>query len=467
MDGNKRGDRMGSKNLAYVIIPLTFGTLSLLLGLTTAQGIATTIFTGIIGGTLLFWKFRLAFALIGVFLLMSAGLLDVTTFIEFANLDVIVFLFCMMAVIGFLEERRFFEVVVDRVLEFGGDSADRIILIMMLMSAISAALVDEVTSILFMMSSAITLAGRFQVPLVPLMLMTVFATNIGSSATVVGNPIGVLIALNSGYGFLDFLRWATPPAIIATLVTYAFCRVYFRDFMADLNAKLKEARALPETGAENPSREGAIKIDRASLLVFLGVIGGLVLHTPIEELLGLKKNTMLIGVAMAGAGAVLLIERERARELVERRVDWWTLTFFMLFFASVGTLRYTGVTGVIAGGLDFLFALPDYFWIPIFYLVVGFMSAFMDNVLAVAFWVPIVQELLTAGMVGPIVWWLMLFAGTYIGNLTMIGSTANIVAIGMIERQKLGHVTFRQWIRPGLVGSMPASLVAIVWSLVN
>ncbi|MCS7094858.1 MAG: SLC13 family permease [Thaumarchaeota archaeon] len=458
---------MRSKGLTYPMIPLTFAILSLWLGLSSDQAIATAIFTGIIGGTLLFWKFRLAFALVGVFLLMSTRLLDVTTFIEFASLDVIVFLLCMMTVIGFLEERRFFEVVVDRVLELGGGRADRLILILMLMSALSAALVDEVTSILFMMSSAIALAGRFQVSLIPLMLMTVFATNIGSSATVVGNPIGVLIALNSGYGFLDFLRWATPPAILATLVTYAVCRIYFRAFVADLDAKLKSAKVVTTRVAGNPTAEEKIKIDRASLLVFLVVIGGLVLHTPIEELLGLKKNTMLIGVAMAGAGTVLLIERERARELIERRVDWWTLTFFMLFFASVGTLRYTGVTALIAGGLNVFFALPDYIWIPAFFLVVGFMSAFMDNVLAVAFWIPIVKELISTDAVSSVIWWVMLFAGTYIGNLTMIGSTANIVAIGMIERQRLGHVTFRQWIKPGVVGSMPASLVAIIWSLLN
>ncbi|MCS7126834.1 MAG: SLC13 family permease [Thaumarchaeota archaeon] len=458
---------MRAKGAAYPLIPITFGVLALVAGLSASQAIATAIFTAIIGGTLLFWKFRLAFALVGVFVLMATRLLDVPTFIEFASLDVIVFLLCMMTVIGFLEERRFFEVVVDRVLEVGGSSADRLILILMLMSALSAALVDEVTSILFMMSSAITLASRFQVPLIPLMLMTVFATNIGSSATVVGNPIGVLIALNSGYGFLDFLRWATPPAIVATFVTYFACRSYFRGFMRELDAKLRGARAAEVRQVATPHANGVHGIDRTALIVFLGVIGGLVLHTPIEELLGLKKNTMLIGVAMVGAGAVLLIEREKARELIERRVDWWTLTFFMLFFASVGTLRYTGVTEFISGVLSPFFALPEHFWIPAFYLVVGFMSAFMDNVLAVAFWIPVVQELLATGTVGPIVWWLMLFAGTYIGNLTMIGSTANIVAIGMIERQRLGHMTFKEWLKPGLIGSMPASVVAVVWSLLN
>ncbi|MCS7142325.1 MAG: SLC13 family permease [Aigarchaeota archaeon] len=457
---------MRSKPLIYPMIPIAAGLITATLDMTFQQIIAIVIFTGIIGGTLLFWRFRIAFALIGISLLMATGVIDIPTFITFASLDVILFLLCMMTVIGFLEERKFFEVVVDRTLRLGGDSATKLIIIIMFMSALSAALVDEVTSILFMMASVITISARLQVPLFPLMLITVFATNIGSSATVVGNPIGVLIALNSGYGFLDFLRWATPPAIMATLVTFVVCRMYYRDFFKELDTKLKSAKLVTIQVTGNQNAVSNFKLDRTALLLFVGVIGGLVLHTPIEELLGLKKNTMLIGVALIGAGAALLLERDKARELLEKRVDWWTLTFFLLFFASVGTLKYTGVTSAIADALMDFFSLPSLVWIPGFYMLVGLMSAFMDNVLAVAFWIPVVQELLHLNMTHAwILWWLMLFAGTYMGNLTMIGSTANIVAIGMVERQRLGHVTFLQWLKPGLAGSFPPSLVAIVWLL--
>ncbi|MCS6788209.1 MAG: SLC13 family permease, partial [Aigarchaeota archaeon] len=161
------------------------------------------------------------------------------------------------------------------------------------------------------------------------------------------------------------------------------------------------------------------------------------------------------------------LERERARDLVEKRVDWWTLTFFMLFFASVGTLRYTGVTGFISDALTSAFGrMGEFAVISVLYSIVGFMTAFMDNVLAVAFWIPVVQEMLASGAVSEKVWWAMLFAGTYVGNLTMIGSTANIVAIGMVERQRLGHVTFTGWIKPGLVGALVPTAVAIAWLLI-
>lgn len=136
------------------------------LGWSGAQILATSVFAGFIIGTLLFWKFRLAFALAGITALLSTGVLDLPHLIEFASLDVILFLVAMMIVIGFMEERRFFEVVVEKALA----NLDR------------------------------------RAGLLLTALMVVFATNIGSSATVVGNPIGVMIALRGGLTFGDFLR---------------------------------------------------------------------------------------------------------------------------------------------------------------------------------------------------------------------------------------------------------------------
>ncbi len=453
------------KAALYPIIPIGGLLASVTAGLTPQQSLAVSVFVGIIGGTIFYWRFRLAFALVGVSILMSAGLIDVQTFIEFSSLDVIVFLICMMIVIGFLEERRFFEVVVDRVMHLGRGSSLRLMAIFLGMAALSAALVDEVTSILFMMTTGISLAARFRLPLEPLLLMTVFATNIGSSATVVGNPIGVMIALSSGYGFSDFLRYSAPAAVAATVAVVLTSSIYFKDFFRGLDEGMKKEVLVGEVAEDGAERA---RIDRTAFLVFLGVIGGLVLHTQIEALLGLKKNTMLIGVAMIGAGVVLLIEGSKARGLVERRVDWWTLTFFMLFFASVGTLHYTGVTKFLADAAAGVFGTNPLVSLPSFYTVIGLMSAFMDNVLAVAFWIPVVQEMEAAGLESKYLWWTMLKGGTYMGNLTMIGSTANIVAIGMVERQKLAHITFRSWVKPGLiVGVLPTSAVAVLWLVGN
>ncbi len=454
-----------SKAIVYVVIVTLVGILGYLTGISETQVVSITVFASIVGGALLFWRFRLAFALFGLGMLFAMHVMDIETFIEAAGLDIILFLIGMMIVIGFLEERRFFEVILDRIMGYAGDSAYKVVGVLMLMAALSAALVDEVTSILFVTSTVIHLATRLRMSVVPLVMATVFATNIGSSATVVGNPVGVMIALNAKLGFSDFLRWATPISITALIVGIIIVFVIFRGYLNEMNKKLKTL-TIPQTTSEgNPNPKNLTEggsIDKVALMVFLGTIAGLVMHTQIEQLLGLKKNTMLIGVAVIAAAIVLFLEQNKARELVERRVDWWTLSFFLVFFSSVGTLEFTGVTKLLAnyfvsaGGGDIFTNMMITGWVS------GFMSAGMDNVLAVALWISIVEQMGQLGINTFPLWWVMLFGATFMGNLTPIGSTANIVAIGMIERQKLGHISLRTWIIPGAIISIPTFALALL-----
>jgi Na+/H+ antiporter NhaD/arsenite permease-like protein len=438
--------------LAYLATTIVILFFSRIAGFNPAQSLSLTVFLSIIAGAIMFWRFRVAFALGGVAVLFAAGLLDLKYFIQYANLDVVIFLICMMIIIGFLEERRFFEVLVDRLMRYSGNRAHTTVFLLMALSALFAAMVDEVTSILFMMGIAIKIASRLEVPLIPLMLMTVFATNIGSSATVIGNPVGVMIAFASGYGFLDFLRWSTPLAVLALIVIVGLMMIYFKPYLDEVDEKMKKAALATEPDGSDALHR---KIDPISLTFFISIIGGLIFHTQLEYILHLPKNTMLLGVPMIGAAIALLIENVRAREIVERRVDWWTILFFLLFFTSVGTLKFTGVTTVLAQYTMPLASLDPIISLLVVGYVVGLLSAFMDNILAVALWIAILQDMASFGVNVAPLWWAVLLGSTYLGNLTIIGSTANIVAVGMVEKQRLGHITLKEWIKAGALASFP------------
>ncbi|MEM2961198.1 MAG: SLC13 family permease, partial [Candidatus Bathyarchaeia archaeon] len=210
---------MKKRSASYLLL-ITGATLfSLLLGLNRIQIYSITIFSALILGTLFFWKFRVAIAFVSIAILLGTGLIDVSLLVEFAGLDIILFLVGMMTVIGFLEEHRFFEILINRMIRIVGSNANRLAVTFMIMAAFFAALVDEVTSILFMTSAVLHLAGRYRVNPIPYVMMLVFATNIGSSATVVGNPVGVMIALKAGLTFGDFLRWASPIAVLSLIAT--------------------------------------------------------------------------------------------------------------------------------------------------------------------------------------------------------------------------------------------------------
>lgn len=446
--------------LAYLAIAASAAAAAALAGLDGRQVLATAIFVGFIAGTLIYWKFRLGFALAGVAVLLAAGVLDLPHLIEFAGLDVILFLVGMMVVIGFLEERRFFEVMVEAILRAVGRGPRALMATLMALAALSAALVDEVTSILFIAAVTLQVTRRFHLNPVPFVILAVFATNIGSSATVVGNPIGVMIALRASLTFPDFLRWATPIALAGLLLAIPLSFLYFRRDLAALGRGMAEAQG------------AAVEVEpirRRDLLLsaglFAGTIAGLILHTRIETALGLGKNAMLVGVALLAAGICLFLEGDRARELVERRVDWWTLAFFLLLFSSAGTLRYVGVTGRIAQGIQGLTGGSPTALLLTLTWVSGILSAFMDNVLAVATFIPIVHDLAQAGAAVTPLWWGLLFGGTFLGNLTLIGSTANIVALGILERQEKVHIGFVQWLGPGLVVSLPTLALAtlLLW----
>lgn len=454
----------------YVLYPIILGCVSALVsfaGLNTEQVASVTIFASLIVGTLLFWRFRLAFALVGIAAMLGLGLLDTDTMIEFAGFDMILFLVGMMIVVGFLEEKKFFEHLLGKIMAKVGKNPVKLIVVLMLMSALFAALVDEVTSILFMTATVLHLTGKLRISAIPLVMMTVFATNIGSSATVVGNPVGVLIAMRAELTFMEFLRWATPISIAGLGVAIPLSLFYFRKYISRMGDALRsqESGAAVENGASSSvTVEASIRKQsfKVPWIVFIGTIAALVAHSPMEEALNLEKNVLLPGVAFAAAGIVLFLNHNKAREMVERRVDWWTLAFFIFLFASVGTMKMLGVTTVLAEGMYDISGNDETDLFFLFVPIISVLSALMDNVLAVATFIPVVHEFGDMGVDNYPFWWVMLFGGTFFGNLTLIGSTANIVAIGMLEKRKRGNISFKEWIKPGAVISVPTMALAFL-----
>jgi len=444
-----------------LIILSLIGTAVLILStlkFSSTQLLATAVFLVIICGTLFYWKYRLGFALGGVSVLLAADLLDVPHIIEFAGIDIIIFLMGMMTIVGYLEEKRFFEHLINAAEKKIGNHPHVMIGGLMVFSAVLAALVDEVTSILIVTTSLFHLVKRYKLNPIPFLLIAVFATNIGSSATAVGNPIGIIIALRANLGFSDFFRWATPITIVTLAVAIPLCFWLFRSSIKALKTQMIAHKELVYQTDHFKMSQRDLRI---CWMLFIGVGAFLVGHTQLELLLGLKKNTMLIGTALGGAAIAVGLSGSKARTYFMRHVDWWTLSFFMLLFTSVGTLEYVGVTELISNWI--LHTGGDNQTV-IFFVFSGFISvltAFMDNVLAVATFIPILGEIQDIGVDVFPMWWGMLFSGTLFGNITVIGSTANIVAMGQLEREFDQHIGFMEWFKPGAIISVVTLAIAL------
>ena len=316
-------------------------------------------------------------------------------------------------------------------------------------------MVDEVTSILFVTALVLDLCDFFKVNPVKYIISVVLVTNIGSSWTVLGNPIGILIALRSGLTFENFLQSALPIGVVSLLSLMAIVLIWQRGDLRLLKTKIEAASAEErERFLEELASVEDRRLFNGSALIFILVIIGLALHYRLELMLGLEHNTLLVGTSIAGAGIVMLWQRALARELLMRDVDWWTLIFFMFLFAKAGALKYVGLTDIIAEGL---FNLGGGANVPLLIFMVlwisGLTSAACDNVIVVATFIPMLQYL--AEHLGTqVLWWALLFGGCYGGNMTMVGSTANIVALGVLEDRKGIHMTLGYWIKIGLWGSL-------------
>jgi len=438
-------------------------TLSALAGLNYRQILTITIFSTVISSIILFWSIRIPIAMLGVFLLLSIGLIDVPSLIKFANIDVVLFLVATMIIVGFLEERHFFGYLMNVIVAKFGSDARRLIRVLMLISGIFSALVGTISSALFMTVSILSIARYYKLNPVPYVVMSVFASNIGSSATVMGNPVGVLIALKSGLTFNEFIRWATPISLLSLILCIEICLRIFKEDIEKLDRSIK-------LKAEDKEVGGGFEITSRELMesgiVFFGTIIGLALYSPLENLLGLKKNSLLLGVVLSMAGLALLIERGRVREIIEHRVEWADMVFFIMLFASVGALEYVGITEVVAEALSHVPGGEITILITLI-VMTGVLSAFLDNVLAVATIAPIVEAFGNVGFKENLLWWGVLFAGTYFGNLTLIGSTANIVAMGILEKRGIKTMSFKDWIKYGSLITLLTITLAIVLLIIQ
>lgn len=430
------------------------------------QTLAATSCIALIVGTLMFWRFRVALAFIAIATLLVTRTMDLGHAIEFMNLDVIVFLIGMAVIVALLRDTGFFHWLGIKVIKLAKYETRSIMIALLVLSAVMSACVGEVTSILFMTALVFELCERYKVNPVNYVIAVVLATNIGSCWTVLGNPVGILLALRAGLTFEDFMRWSFPVSLVGLVCLVVIILVWQR---SDLKLLKSRIDAQLESGTANLDEWAEVK-DRTffkrGIVLLLGVVVFLALHYRLELLLGLGRDTLLVATSITGAGIAMLWKRDKAEEYLERGVERGTLVFFMFLFSVAGSLAYTGVTGKIASIATGLMASPVSLTI-IMALGAAFGSAALDNVVLVAALIPVVQALGATGVSNFPIWWALLQGACYGGNITMVGSTANIVALSMLEKSTGYHMTFRKWILIGLAGGLLPLLVAQALLLVQ
>lgn len=353
--------------------------------------------------------------------------------------DVIFLLLGMMVIVSVLRQTGVFEYVAIWAAKRAGGSPLRIMILLVLVTAMASALLDNVTTVLLIAPVTLLVCERLAINPAPFLLAEVFASNIGGAATLVGDPPNIIIASRAGLSFNAFLVHLAPIVMIVIAVFVALLpRLFPGSFGVD-----------PDRVADVMSlKQGEAIRDRALLVrcgvVLAAVFAAFVAHTPLHT----EPST----VALLGAGVLVTVSKlERSDYLAN--VEWETLLFFAGLFIMVGALVKTGVvedlaraaTGV-TGGNALLTTM----------LILGIsapVSGVIDNIPYVATMTPIVAKLSTAmpDQLHPeTLWWALALGADFGGNLTAVGASANVVMLGIARRADT-PISFWEFTRKGAV----------------
>ena len=353
--------------------------------------------------------------------------------------DVIFLLFGMMIIVGVLRQTGVFEYTAIWAVKRAGGSALRVMLLLVLITAIASALLDNVTTVLLIAPVTLLVCDRLGIKPTPFLIAEVFASNIGGAATLVGDPPNIIIASRAGLSFNDFLIHMAPIAVIALIVLMLTLPVLFRGSFTVDPARVDDVMALNEREAIRDPRLLA-----KSGVVLLGVFAAFIGHSIIH----IEPSV----VALLGAGILILISRVD-REDYLGSVEWETLLFFVGLFILVGALVKTGAIGTLARLAADLTGGNALFATMLILFVSALLSGVIDNIPYVATMSPVVADLV-ADISDPAqshaLWWALAIGADFGGNLTAVGASANVVMLGIAARE--GHpISFWEFTRKGAV----------------
>jgi Na+/H+ antiporter NhaD/arsenite permease-like protein len=280
------------------------------------------------------------------------------------------------------------------------------------------------------------------VPVVPLVLVQVMASNIGGTATLIGDPPNIMIGSHvSELSFLDFVLNLGPVAVVTLLVTAVLLFAIYR----------RALRAAPDAAERVAALDPRAELRRERLAPILLVLAATIVGFFLHALLHVEP----VVVAMTGA-AVMLLVAARDVEAALERVEWGTIFFFVGLFVMVGALEEHGVIGWIAGGFADVTdgSRTAEALVILWGSAAG--SALVDNIPFTAAMIPVVDELQVDGF-DDAAWWALAIGACFGGNATLIAAAANVAAVSALAR-KGTRISFLRFLAVGL----PITIVSLV-----
>ncbi len=376
--------------------------------------------------------------------------------LEYVNFDVIFLVMGMMIVIAVIEETGIFQWLAYQSYRLSGGRAWLLVTILMLITSVASALLDNVTTMLLMTPMTIQIALALGINPLSLLIPEVLASNIGGISTLIGTPTNILIGSYAGLAFNDFLTKLTPGVLLAQAALTVYVLVRYRAQFLTSSGGLSEPllNRLRESG--QITQPGKLRKSGAVFVVMLVLF-----------IMGESIHLVPAVTAILGAVAMLLWVSPDVESML-KVVDWTTLMFFISLFIVVGAIQEVGLISIIADTISNLVGSNLTLATLVLVWSAAFLSGIIANIPFTAAMLPVVAFLTRTipGASNQVLFYALSVGSAMGGNSSLIGASANLVTAGIAERAGY-KITYAEFFKAG----MPAMIITVVmgtlWLLIR
>ncbi|MDK2885816.1 MAG: hypothetical protein PWP54_374 [Thermosipho sp. (in: thermotogales)] len=385
---------------------------------------------------------------VGAFILTFFGIFEDPDYLfkNYVDFDTIFLLIGMMLLVSTIKDVGFFDYVAFKIIKFSKNSLLKIFILLNIFVGLFSAFVDNVTTIMIFIPITLAIADAAEISPIPLIFSEVLSSNIGGTATLIGDPPNILIGNAARLNFNDFILNTSLPAFITILLVLGYLIITKRKlFFKKLDFSFEE-----------------ISISKSNLIKSILILISVLILFVFQENLGIHSSVIAFGM---GFISILIIDPKNVEKHFTE-VEWGTIFFFIGLFIITGALEDTGILKQVAMFFSREFgSSPRLFGLVL--IVMSFIiSGFFDNIPFTATMIPVIKMLPTINTslsnLTPF-WWGLSLGVCFGGNLTPIGASANIVAITMLQKYSNKKVTFSDYMKFSLVPSIISLMVAIIY----
>ena len=404
---------------------------------------------------------KAAAALAGVGVLVVSHILTEHQAVEFIDFETLMLLTGMMILVSLIKQSGFFTIISVRIAEFTKGNPVKILCLFSVVTALMSAFLDNVTTVLIVIPIIIELTRGMGLNPKNYVLSQAIISNVGGTATLIGDPPNVIIGSKVGLSFNQFIVNLTPVVIPIFIIVLGYIwyinRVEFKPINTSM-VKLVSVELLLEKIRFEFSN---VRVDQNLMIKSIACLMLAILLFVTQTLTGMAPGVVALGMAM-----ILLIISKANVEHVLEEVEWSTLLFFTGLFILVGALEEYGVIDWIAHNVFMNVGDNPYVIVLMVLWVSGIASGFLDNIPFTITMIPIIQLMLESNPIpNNILWWALALGACLGGNITMIGSSANIISVGIAKKYGV-EISFIDFMKKGLIITLISLVLSSVYLLI-